>query len=319
MRRHAPPDETPTDVIVDTDMATDCDDAGALAVLHALERRGETRIRATVTNNRGEHSVGAVAAINAYYGRSDVPLGAYQGDDVGTQAAGFFRDVARDTATYGHAVTTRDDVPSATAVYREVLAESRSTDLLVVSIGHLNNLYGLLESTADECSPLTGRSLVERNVSELVVMGGEYPDGREHNFSARGSAPFTRSVLDRWPTPVLFSGYELGEPVSTGPGLRRLPDRHPVRRAYAAHPSDPLVEGRQSWDQTAVLAAVRDPARYWNSSAPGRVVIEADGSNAWTSDPDGTHTYLQEREDPAPSEVARTIEALMTEMPPHRA
>ena len=86
----------PTSVVLDTDMATDCDDAGALAALHTPRRRGEAQIQATVVNNRGKYSAGVVAAINRFYERPDIPLGAYQGDDVGTEAAAFFADIARD-------------------------------------------------------------------------------------------------------------------------------------------------------------------------------------------------------------------------------
>ena len=42
----------PTPVIFDTDMANDCDDAGALAVLNALADKGEARILAVVTNRK---------------------------------------------------------------------------------------------------------------------------------------------------------------------------------------------------------------------------------------------------------------------------
>ena len=39
-------------IIFDTDMAGDCDDAGALAVLNALADRGEAEILALVTNRK---------------------------------------------------------------------------------------------------------------------------------------------------------------------------------------------------------------------------------------------------------------------------
>ena len=303
-----------TSVVFDTDMATDCDDAGALAVLYALERRGEARVKATVVNNCGNASTGVVSAINTFYQRPDVPIGAYQGEEVGTEPAAFFRDIARDTNAYGHTVTSRDEVPTAVAVYRQVLAEAQSEEIVIVSAGHLNNLYDLLESEPDQHSQLSGSELVSQKVERLVVMGGGYPSGREHNFSARGSAPFTEAVLEKWPTSILFVGYELGDGVSTGPALRGLSEHHPVRRAYAGHPSEPLVNGRQSWDQIAVLAAVRDPELYWNLSPPGQVVVEPDGSNSWQADPEGTHVYLTERQSPSPSEVAEVIEALMVDM-----
>jgi hypothetical protein len=62
-------------IILDTDMDTDCDDAGALAVLHALADRGECEILGTMVSARHPGSAPTVAAINAYYGRPHLPVG----------------------------------------------------------------------------------------------------------------------------------------------------------------------------------------------------------------------------------------------------
>ncbi len=83
----------------------------------------------------------------------------------------------------------------------------------------------------------------------------------------------------------------------------------------AGHPSEPLVNGRMSWDQTAVLAAIRDPEQYWDLSGPGRVEVDSDGNSQWIDDPDGSHRHLIERENPGPSEIANTIEKLMVYLP----
>ena len=66
-------------IIFDTDLGYDTDDAGALAVLHALADRGEAEILATVTVVGDPQSAGALDVINTYYGRPDVPVGAFQG------------------------------------------------------------------------------------------------------------------------------------------------------------------------------------------------------------------------------------------------
>ncbi|MDA3873000.1 MAG: nucleoside hydrolase [Kiritimatiellae bacterium] len=303
----------PVRILLDTDMATDCDDAGAMAVLHALASRGEAEILGIVTNNRDAASIGAVAAINSYYGRPDIPLGAYQKNEIGIEAARFVQELAADRDRYTHTVTTRDHVPDAVDLYRQVLAAVPDHSAVIVSIGHLNNLDDLLDSGPDAHSPLTGPELVRNKVPHLVVMGGEYPAGKEHNFWARGSAPYTVRVLERWPTPVLFSGYSLGEAVVTGPVLAELPEDHPVRRAYAGHGSKPLERGRPSWDQTAVLVAVRGAAPYWTLSRPGRNVAEPDGSNYWTEDAEGAHAYLVEAM--PPEDVAREIGLLMAHTP----
>jgi len=55
-----------TKIIFDTDIDTDCDDAGALAVLHALADNGEAEILATVVSTRYPYSAPCVEAINRY-------------------------------------------------------------------------------------------------------------------------------------------------------------------------------------------------------------------------------------------------------------
>src|SRR5262245_8041091 len=72
----------PVPIIFDTDMDTDCDDAGALAVLHALADRGECEVLGTMVSVSHPGSAPTVAAINAYYGRPDLPLGSVKGDSV---------------------------------------------------------------------------------------------------------------------------------------------------------------------------------------------------------------------------------------------
>lgn len=318
-------DNKPVPIIFDTDMTTDCDDAGALAILHTLDRKGEAKILATVVNNMGEYSAGATAAMNSFYSRTDIPVGAYQGDVVGRDAADFFSEIALDVKTYGHSAVSRNQLPDAVEVYRQVLSEADQNEVVIVSVGHLNNLYHLLHSGADTFSSLNGIELIREKVDHLVVMGGHmfpqsedserYPYGREHNFRARGSAQFTGPTLEQWPTRILFSGYEIGENIITGPGLSQLDELHPVRRAYAGHPSEPLINGRMSWDQSAVLAAIRDPEIYWDLSEPGRMEVDSAGQNIWIDDQNGNHVYLIEREKPSPSEIADIIEDLMVNVP----
>lgn len=300
----------PVEIILDTDMATDCDDAGAMAVLHAFERAGEARIAAVVVNNKAPESAGAVAAINAFYGRPDIPLGAYQGDAVGAPAGGFVCSLASDTEAFGHAVRSRGEVPAAVEVYRKTLAALPGRSAVIVSIGHLNNLHDLMRSGPDAHSPLAGVGLIREKVARMVMMGGDYPAGKEHNFFARGADAVSADVVRGWPTPIVFSGYTLGLALRTGPGLKALAETHPVRRAYELHPTKPMEHGRPSWDQTAVVAAVRGPESFWSVSARGFNRVAPDGTNRWEEHADGPHVYLVERE--APAKVAAEIERWMT-------
>src|SRR5262245_3773628 len=65
----------PVRVIFDTDMDSDCDDAAALAMLHALADRGEAEILATPVSSRHAWSAPCVDAINTYFRRPDLPIG----------------------------------------------------------------------------------------------------------------------------------------------------------------------------------------------------------------------------------------------------
>lgn len=304
----APP-SSPVRLILDTDIGTDCDDAGALAMLHTLEQRGEANVLGVAVNNQADASVGAVAAINAIYGRSNIPIGAYPGREVGVTDVPLYTKLARDTALYGHAVTRRNQVPTAVTLYRRILAEQPDGQTVIVSIGFLNNLHDLLASEADEICPLDGRQLVEQKVAHAVIMGGDFPDGYEYNFTGENAGRFTSPVLKQWPTPLLFAGYSLGECILSGPALAKLPEPHPVRRAYQQHHEDPLIHGRPSWDQTTILAAVRGPSPYWKLSNPGYCRADSQGANRWEDNPDGSHAYLIEQM--PPTQVAEEIESLM--------
>jgi hypothetical protein len=171
------------------------------------------------------------------------------------------------------------------------------------------NLRDLLESEADCVSPLAGPDLVRRKVKHVVLMGGQFPasdpKNGEYNFAAYGAGPDTKFVIENWPTSILFTGWEIGERIKTGSKLAQAPATNPVRPAYELH-----AKGKDhwSWDQTAVLAAVRPPELYWDLSAEGSCIVATSGTNTWSDEPRG-HTYLIAREPVA--DLAALIDGLM--------
>jgi inosine-uridine nucleoside N-ribohydrolase len=281
----------PVSVIFDTDMAGDCDDCGALAVLNKFADSGEARILACVVNSRTrEKAVAAsVSAINTYYGRPGIPIGVYHGGS-GTEISSTYTAKLRDQ--FPNQALPDDQEPAALPVYRSALASAPDKRVTIISVGFLVNLEDLLKSKPDLVSPLSGVDLVRAKVRKLVVMGGAYPRSDpargEYNFAlAAGS---TRYVIANWPGPILFSGFEIGAKIITGKSLASVPEGDPVRRAYELSYGNCVRNGRPSWDLTAVLAAVRDPGFYWDISRPGRCVVQANGTNRWV--PGGDQTYL---------------------------
>jgi len=239
---------SPVNIIFDTDMGSDCDDAGAMAVLHTLADRGEANILAVIfSSGRNPYGVGVCDAINTYYGRGNLPLGQYKKDDVGDPRDSFSRVVATNTKTYGHDIVST--APDLLEVYKKVLEKQPDNSVTMVTVGHPHALSHLIDDPA-------GLNLVRLKVVRCISMAGA-PDTpqNEWNFCQPGMEKYVANVLKNWPTPHYFS--PAGEEVITG--NRKLPDtprENPVREVYK-HYNDALHKGRSSWDQLAVLAAVR--------------------------------------------------------------
>ena len=64
-------------VIFDTDMGSDCDDVGALALLHQYANEGKADILACIySSGKIPYGAGVIDAINHYYHRPGIPIGA---------------------------------------------------------------------------------------------------------------------------------------------------------------------------------------------------------------------------------------------------
>ncbi len=276
-------------IILDTDICPDYDDVGALAVLHSLAKRGEAKILATATCNAFPYALTAIRVINAFYGRDDIPAGVVRPDGVSMDDVGHNK---RWPVFLFEKYGKREYLKAEPAVrlYRRILAAAEDASVTIVTIGWLTNLADLLASGADEFSPLDGRALVAKKVAKLVSMAGKFPAGREFNVHMDTLA--SKKVYANWPTPVLFSGYEIGINILTGTKLIDRPgDSNPVKDAYAIALPQGNPDGRPSWDHTTVLAAVRGPDDYFGIER-GIIEVYDDGSNGWKPDPDGPHARL---------------------------
>jgi len=315
------PAAPPVRIIFDTDMAGDVDDVGAIASLHALADLGEAEILAVGISSRNEHVGPCLDAINTWYGRPDIPIGYQRGLQVGypkdtgeTNDSKYAEAVGK---TFPHRLARSSDAPDAALLYRKVLAAQPDASVVIVSVGFLSNLRSLLDTAPDAISPGSGEELVRRKVRLWVCMGGKFPNGRfrdgDGEYNLRVDTMASLRTLNDWPTPVVFSGFEIGARVFTGKRLRAAPETSPVRAAYLHFNG---LENRESWDQTAVLYAVRGAAVYWTESETGLALMHVfgrSGYNEWLPTPRKSHRYLIEKMPPA--ELAGVIEDLMTRPP----
>ncbi|RRB04831.1 nucleoside hydrolase [Larkinella rosea] len=302
--------EKPVSIILDTDIGPDYDDVGAMAVLHALADKGEARPLAVIASNQHELVVPTIDVLNTYFGRPNLPTGVTKGPGVVDPAWQKWPEML--VATYPHKIRSSNEAPDAVAVYRQILAKQPNGSVTIVTVGFLSNIANLLDSKPDRYSKLDGKALVKQKVKELVSMAGAFPKGREFNVYKDSVA--SEKAFANWPTPVIFSGFEIGKQIKTGPRLVANQDlKSPVKDVFALcmPKAKQDNDGRMSWDQTAVLVAIRGVEPYYGLKR-GRFVING-GSNSWQDDPNGSHYYLTEKMPVA--QVTEEIESLMMHQP----
>lgn len=279
--------QRPVRIILDTDIGPDCDDAGAVAVLHSLEKSGEALIAGMMHCTSSKWGAGCLDALNIYYGRPEIPIGTLKMQ--GFLDGGVYEKYNKEV-TMNYPNRYRDEIaPDAVRLYRQLLTESEDAETVIVAIGPLPNIMLLLKSEADDLSPLSGVELVARKVKHLVVMGGRFPEGKEWNFEMHPESAFF--TIENWPTRITFTGYEIGLDIHTGKRLSLdLPVTHPVRKSYEWY----VEEGqtRPSWDLTAVLYAVRGSMPYWDLVQGSIEVDIMTGENQWVDNSEGKHAYL---------------------------
>ena len=83
----------PVNIIIDSDMSLDADDAGDHAMLWGLANRGEVKVLALIASSANDYSAPAMRAIANYYGHPEVPVGAHKGSTPTGEGAAF-SDVA---------------------------------------------------------------------------------------------------------------------------------------------------------------------------------------------------------------------------------
>lgn len=315
--------EVPVRLIFDTDMDSDCDDVGALAMIHAMADAGEVTLLGIAVSSLHTWSAPCTDAINTWYGRPDIPIGAPKGKAAQSQSK-FAKTVAE---RFPHDLTSAAEAEDAVVLYRRLLLAAPDRSVVIVTVGDLTNISDLLRSPATTDEP-DGIALVKAKVSQWVCMGGNFIGRPAHddlkltnnNFTGDKAASF--HAITTWPTRLVFVGREIGSVPSglkAGARLKELPAEHPVRVGYEAYFGGE-AKNRHVADQTAVLYAVRGLRDYWDIEAKGFMDIQPDNTFTWSYAAD-RHEYLLKRTvDGKPNDrvIEAVIEELMMRKPRHR-
>ena len=312
-------------VIFDTDMGNDIDDALALDMLYKYSDAGRINLLAIPVNKEGLAAPEFLDLMGTWYGYPDIPVGIIRdGADCGADSTSYTRKVSDMKDGDGNPLFARShsgygDYPESVDLYRKVLSEAEDGSVTVVSVGFLTNLARLLESGADEFSPLSGKELVAKKVKMLYTMAGNIADTTHHEYNVVIDIPSAQKVFAEWPTPVITSPFELGAqiryPASSIENDFTWAGKHPVVEAYRSYMQMPY--DRETWDLTAVLAAVEGGPEYFTVSSQGTITVTDSGATVF-EEGDGDRAYLSVTPGQAENVKAHIVSLITSEPAKYR-
>ncbi len=303
----------PVPIIFDTDIGNDVDDVMALAMIHTLEKRGVCRLLAVTVSKDERKAAEFTDAVNTFYGKPDIPIGLVRNGV--EKGVGKFLGLAD---KYPHDL--KGEIPDAVDLLRKTLAAEPDGSVTLIQVGFFTNLARLLDTPADAHSPLAGVDLIKRKVKVLSIMAGAFQsigdDNRSLEYNVKRDIPAARKLAAEWPTPILWSGFEIGVaaayPHQSIEQDYNYVEHHPVKESYYLY--NPPPHDRPTWDLTSVLVAVQPDRGYFTLSAPGRVTVEEDGFTRFQKTKDGRDRFL--KLDPLQTERVREALVQLSVCPP---
>lgn len=307
-------------VIFETDMGNDVDDALALDMLYKYVEAGDIELLAISTNKKSEYSAEYIDIMNTWYGHPNIPIGIIaDGASEKDNEPNFVRAAClleeSGKPAFERTVKKHDDYPKAVTLYRKLLAAQPDSSVTIISVGFSSNLAQLLDTQADEYSPLSGKELIAKKVKLLSTMMGRFIDEMPE-FNVVCDIPAAQKVISEWPTEVVVSPHELGEkvlyPGSSIENDFKWKEPNPLVVGYSNYLQMPY--DRPTWDLTSVLYVTEKDKNFFNISEKGIVTINDKGVTHFTPSPEGKHSYLLITDEQADKIKNRFVE-LITSKP----
>jgi len=297
---------SPVKVIFDTDMGSDCDDVGALALLHAYADMGKAEIIGCIYSSaKVPYGAGVTEAINIYYGRDKIPVGANHGNIVGDPVDKMGAErLAKDTLAFKNTIVLNSDAEEQTRLNRKLLVDEADDTVVYITIGHTKGIYDLLASKPDDISPLSGIELVRKKLKHWVALGALRANNneghltRDWNFFFNGTAPFTEYSVKNFPKPIYF--VYGGSNTMTGKSLENTSPGNIVRRAYDDwlwnFEKKLLADQRPSWDLVTVYYAIEGLGPYFEEEPAGYLYFDTQEGCVWKEETnDYQHHYITQK------------------------
>lgn len=282
---------------IDTDIGSDCDDAGALAIANLAFTHHRCQILGVTHTTTCPDGPALVDIINRFYRHPEIPLGSNQtGHFLDDHCYRSFAEEVFKSYSSPYLAEAHPEV--AVSLMRRVL--SKNNDVTLICIGQLVNLARLLSSSGDAFSPLSGQELVKRSCSEIVIMGGSFLSEGEHvdyhgqpyrqEYNIVCDIPSAQTAISLLPVPTVFVAYEIGYHVFSGGQLvKEHTQDNPVALAYATYAKGP----RESWDLIATDYGIYGVQDLYFLSKWGSIAVTAQGDTLFKENEEGKCRLLK--------------------------
>ncbi|NDV80379.1 exo-alpha-sialidase [Bacteroides sp. 51] len=283
-------------VIFDTDVGNDIDDVLALAMLYNYQKQGKVNLLGITINKANAHAIPFIDIMNHYYGVKQTPVG-FIGTDGPTPDDGKYLKPVVEARNKGKYIFKRklhvdSKLPEAWKMQRKLLAGQPDHSVTIISVGFSSNLSRLLQSGADEYSPLSGYELVKKKVKLLSVMAGNFRDSTKAEYNVVKDIPSATYVFAHWPTAMIVGGWEVGAaikyPATSIENDFKQP--HPLELGYRSFL--PMPYDRECWDLISVLVSVEGYQYGLSATTPGKVIANEKGGVVFVPGINGLQQYL---------------------------
>ena len=267
------------DIILDTDIGVDSDDAVALGILLNKHVKGECNLLGITASSSREGATATIKAICNYYGQ-DIPVGKMalpklDCDNLNSYARAVMKKY-----------NEKDVTTDAVTLIREKLVSAKGK-VTLIAIGPLVNVSRFLLSGGDKISSKTGLELAKEKIAELYIMGGsfienyKYLNGKQNTLIAEWNilqdVKSAQTVAEKFPCKTYYVPWEAGFEVYTDIGEGDNPVWYAMQE-HAKVLGEPVSRyKRDSWDPITCLLATDDMSEYLDFSPFGKVEISSSG------------------------------------------
>ena len=291
----------PVQMILDADFGSSTDDLFALMMLHHYIDSGRVELKGIIVDREGEKNAGVVDIFNTYYGHPDIPIALERNGVKNPRCFIPYNGICDLKDAQGQPLFQRTQDASrwndGYKLYRQLLSQADDKSIVVVAIGFATTLAQLMESDADEYSPLRGDELFGRKVKAVYVQAGRFEASDSLcGYNMRAASRQAAIFYDRLPKDVEL----IMSPSNVGDGMDYAPkdvlvdlsatDLNPIKAVYTHYTCD---TGQRMWDTNCVVNAVLGDTGY-NLSLRGWVTFVDKGEESlmlFRADPSGNARY----------------------------